>query len=125
MRLLTLHIILLFSLNSFGQDSLCVQKMKVGTFKYVDKQEGVVIVRTKNKQIEYSEDQDWKLVLKVRWVNDSTYVLTHKKSINIEGCLKKGTEIIVTIVACEGDRFKAVYTTEECGDGESWFELVD
>ena len=122
MKLNLITLALLFFINlTYGQDAQCLEKMKIGKFKYEGKLDGTVIVRTKKKHIEYSNGGKSKLILKVEWKNDSTYVLTHKKSIKDPGCLEKGGQIKVEIISCEGNKYLARYTSDNCGNGESWF----
>ena len=118
---LTMTLLIFGSISLHAQNTECLQKMKTGNFKYLDKREGTTIVRRGNKQIEYSKNKKSKLKLKVKWLNDSTYVLTHKKTVRNPGCLEKGTQIKVQIISCDGNKYFAKYESETCGNGESWF----
>lgn len=123
--ILSIIIFITCSLSIHAQDSPCLQKMRFGTFEYLNKHEGTTIVRKRNKHIEYSNSGKSKLKLKIEWLNDSTYVLTHKKAVNNSGCLEKGTQIIVKIVSCDGNKYFAKYSSDKCGNGESWFIKID
>lgn len=123
-------ILLLYITTSlaFGQtDSLanpalkraeCLAKMKTGKFEYRSSGTLVTIKRTKKKHIESYGSLKAKLT--INWTSDSTYVLkTYKDDVN--GCLKLGDPIYVTITTCKDDKYTAKYHTENCGKGESVF----
>ena len=108
-----------FSLTFFSQKKDPYKRFKKGEFAYVGQENAVKIIRTKRKQIEVFGDGKSKLILKIDWTNDSTYVLTHLKSINANGCLKKGEQIITTIINSTADKYTCFYTTKNCGEGRS------
>ena len=105
----------------FSQDQIDFEYFKTGKFTYEGKEGEVEIIRTKNKQIEVYNGGNSKLILKIKWINDSTYVLTHKKSINAPGCLEKGDWIKATILNGSKDQYECSYTSNRCGEGKSIF----
>ena len=108
--------------NLSGQDSGCLEKFRTGTFQYeTGGGEKVIIYRTKRKQTEVFNNGKSKLILKIKWLNDSTYLLIQKKAVNAPGCLKKGDIIKTRVVSCEGERFTCEYSSERCGKGKSVF----
>ena len=110
---------------AFGQDNNCLKKMRTGNFKYDVRGDDVIIVRTKKTQTEYINSGKSKLVLKIKWLSDSVYVLKQKKAVNVPGCLHKGDEIVVKITRCYGNKYDAEYTTKKCGDGASTFIRIE
>jgi len=126
LRLVVLWL-LIFQTKSFcAQSTDNFLKMRTGRFKYANKLEGTTIVRTKKKQVEYSNNGNSKLILRVKWLNDSTYTLTHKKSVNKDpGCLVKGVEILVQIKECDSLAYFATYSSTKCGKGESYFIKIE
>lgn len=105
----------------FSQDQIDFESIKTGRFTYEGKEGEVEIIRTKRKQIEIFNEGKSKLILKIKWINDSTYVLTHKKSINNSGCLDKGDWIKAKILKRKKDRYECSYTSNKCGGGKSVF----
>lgn len=118
-------IVMSFSRAYSQNNSACLKDIRDGKFKYEDKLEDVLIVRKKRKQIEYSNGGKSKLKTKIVWENDSTYVLTHKRSVNDPGCLDKGDRIVVTILTCNENRYYATYTSNKCGSGRSGFVKIE
>lgn len=115
--ILSLTFLFLASL-AFAQDKVDYSKFRTGTFSYPGQEEDVIITWTKHKQIEVYNGGESKLILKVEWLNDSTYLLTHKKSINAPGCLDKGDWIKTKITQVNGNRYLCESTTNKCGSGE-------
>ncbi|MFI5204028.1 MAG: hypothetical protein ACHQF2_05980, partial [Flavobacteriales bacterium] len=62
-----------------------------------------------------------KIVLKIEWLNDSTYVLTVKKLVNAPGCLSKRDWIKTVITSCTDNRWVGTYTSNKCGSGKCVF----
>jgi hypothetical protein len=98
---LILLVMLTLSLPTFSQQSDCLKAMKTGEFFYPGRKDAAKIIRKKDKQIEIYNNGLSRLVFKLKWANDSTYVLTLKKKINAPGPLKKGDWIKATITSCE------------------------
>lgn len=123
--ILSLIICLFTFCVAFGQDNQCLQKMRTGNFKYDVRGDDVIIVRTKHTQTEYINSGKSKLVLKIKWLSDSVYVLKLKKEVDAPGCLHKGDEIVVKITKCYGNKYDAEYTTTKCGGGKSSFLRIE
>lgn len=103
--LLGLH----FFSSAQGVNDECLKKIRTGTF-YTDLPgyENYYIVRTKKKQIEYSEidGQTAKMILTIKWLDDYTYQLTTKKFIGYPDGYPTNKEVfIVKITACKSDYF--------------------
>lgn len=121
--LLTVLSLFFMPLRSQGQNGF--DDLKVGKFTYEGKEGEIEIVRTKNRQVEIYNNGKSKLILKIDWINDSTYVLTHIKSINAPGCLEKGDWIRATITSRSGDTYECTYTSNRCGSGKSVFKKLE
>lgn len=101
-------LIFLYSLNtnSFAQslDKKCLEDIKRG--KFVTHQNGVenVILRKGKKQIEYFGEIDGKLISRIKWINDSTYLLTLKRCLNCPNTplLEKGRSFTFEVIDCFG-----------------------
>jgi hypothetical protein len=103
----------------WSQDSKCNVDYKTGTFIYEDPTVKAIIVRTETQQKESWNDGKSFILMKIKWQNDSTYVLTVKKVVNAPGCVKKGTKIWTTIESCDGKKINFSYKTKSCGDGKA------
>jgi hypothetical protein len=114
-------LLICFSGTAFGQKTNCFKKHVIGKFTYQDRQHESEIIRTRTKQTEIFNFGKSKLILKIKWLNDSTYVLTHQKAINAPGCLDKGDWIKATITNCDETHYTATYTSNKCGNGKSTF----
>lgn len=87
-----------FSVNVQAQEAEHPYKtFRTGTFVYDDYPKEVRVVRKKKRQIEYYNDGQDKMILKIKWLNDSTYVLTQMKKTEDVGCLQKSDQILTTI----------------------------
>ena len=106
-----------FSVQMFSQNKMSYDDLKTGKFTYEGMEGEVEIIRTKKKQIEITNGGESKLISKIDWINDSTYVLTLKKMINSPGCLEKGDWIKSTILNRKGDKYECSFTSKKCGDG--------
>lgn len=123
MKSYTIFFALLFvTLSSaFSQESdSCLLSLRKGKFTYEGKSGEVTIIRTKNRQEEIFNGGRSKLIMKIKWINNSTYVLTHIKSVNAPGNMKKGDKIFCSIPQCEGDHYTVRYTSVY-GAGQSVF----
>lgn len=101
------------------------KNFKIGKFTYEGREEEVEIIRTNKTQTEIYNGGKSKLILNIEWVNDSTYLLTHKESINASGCLNKGDWIKATIIDTKKDKYTCSYTSNKCGEGKSVFIKLD
>ena len=108
------------SFLSFAQTTT-LEDFRTGTFAYENMGEEIQIIRTEDTQTEIYNNGSSQLILSIEWESDVRYVLTMKKGINAEGCLKKGDKIHTTILSHEGNVYKAYYTSKRCGEGESNF----
>ena len=77
--------IIIFSLAStfvsFSQTRDC-KSLRTGSFKIFTKEAGTsYIQRTKDEQIEKSDDQGYEIIFDITWINDCTYELRPKKLI--------------------------------------------
>ncbi|PHR26760.1 MAG: hypothetical protein COA38_14340 [Fluviicola sp.] len=114
-----------FPVFSYSQKEGKYDEFRTGTFTYLDKGEGVLVIRTKKTQIEIYPDGESKLINKIKWINDSTYMLTFKKSINADGCLVKGDRMKIEFLSKDGNQYKCRYTSSACGKGEVTMKKVD
>jgi exosome complex RNA-binding protein Csl4 len=113
---------LLFILNSFfslykvpeGQ----FDKFRTGKFTYEGKENEVIITRTKHEQTEVYNNGKSKIICKIEWVNENTYILTGKRLINAKGCMKIGDEVKATIIEATGNKYICDCTTANCGSGK-------
>ncbi len=88
---------------------------RTGTFVYDDYPTEVKVVRTKKKQVEHYNDGKDKMVLKIEWLNDSTYVLTQLKKTEDTGCLQKGDQILATITEVYEGGYAYSAVAKRCG----------
>lgn len=99
-----------------AQDTECLKKMRTGNFIYSDQGSQSVIIRTDKLQTEIFNNGQSRLILKIKWTSETTYVLKLKKAINAPGCLKKGDRVTTTIISCSGDEYVGASTSKKCGD---------
>ena len=111
----------LFWIQLFSQEHRPYEKFKTGKFTYEGRIGEVEIIRTKKTQTEIYNEGKSKLIFKIKWVNDSTYILKHQKSINAPGCLEKGDWIKAIILGSENNKYTCSFTSNKCGEGQSVF----
>lgn len=105
----------------FSQKQNDFEGFKTGKFAYEGRESEVEIIRTKRKQIEIYNGGQSKLIMAIKWINDSTYVLTLKRSVNVLGCLENGDSIKTTILKRDGDKYFCSFTSNKCGGGSCVF----
>lgn len=115
MKHLYLVPLLTLAFPAFSQNQTHFDDLKTGKFTYAENEGETEIIRTKRKQTEIYNDGKSKLVMKIRWENDTTYVLTLKREVNAPGCLQKGDWIRTTIVKRSGNRYECSSTSKRCG----------
>lgn len=114
----------IFFTSKAGVDTYLL-KMRKGIFVYqTTKGTEVKIIRREQKQKEISNGGKSKLFTKIRWLNDSTYVLIFKREKNDAGCLKKGTRIINTIIKCSENEYTVRSLSAECGETEDKIKKI-
>ncbi|MCX6180727.1 MAG: hypothetical protein NT150_02200 [Bacteroidetes bacterium] len=113
----TIFTLLLLTLSKLAFSQNHCSDYKTGKFTYEGLENEMEITRTKHKQIELDKSTNQKSVLKIKWINDSTYVLTVKGQRNKSTCLKNGETINATIYKCEGKKNYVSYTSN-CGNGK-------
>ncbi|SMC81345.1 hypothetical protein [Moheibacter sediminis] len=117
------YLFLLITLCCFGigqsQESNIYSKFKTGKFSYEGNSGKVEIIRTEKKNIEIFNNGKSKLINEIKWINDSTYILTHKKSINASGCLDKGDWVKSTIIKVDGNSYTIKAISNKCGEGQT------
>jgi len=118
-QVIILTLLTMVLLPVFSQEKIDFARFKTGKFTYETKKEQVEIIRTKKKQIEIFNNGMSKVILKIKWINDSTYVLSLKRAINAPGCLKKGDRVVTTILNASEDRYECFFTSKNCGEGRS------
>lgn len=123
MKKLTLLALLLtlVSLHVAGQNKNCLESLKSGKFTYEGMEGKIEIIRSNDKQVEIYNNGESKLILKIEWINDHEYILTHLESLNAPGCLEKGDSIKTTVVKCEDNKYYCVFTSNKCGNGSATF----
>jgi len=102
--------------QAYAQEPSKYTKFRTGTFQYEGLGSSVEVIRTEESQTEIYENGDSKLILDIEWLNDSTYILTHRESINAPSISKLGW-LKTKITAVEGNRYEASYTTDT-GDSD-------
>lgn len=110
---------------AFAQDSSKYEKFRTGTFQYEDLGAAVTIERTEDTQTETYQGGQSKLILDIEWLNDSTYLLTHRESINAPGALEPGDQLTTTINTAEGNRYEGTYTSNVGKSGKCTFIKIE
>lgn len=118
-----LPVFLLLNLVSFSvvfQAETPKMLFETGTFVYVGMENEATIVRKKNQQIETYNGGRTIIVMKIKWENDYTYVLTQKKATNSpKNCMKRGSKIKSIITDFSSDRYSCTFNAGKCGSGSS------
>lgn len=119
-----LVIIFAFVLTSFSclaQDTAThtdYKRFHEGKFEYIGLFKGVIVIRTKNRQIEYDPALNSKLIFKLKWVSDDTYWITFIKAINQgSGKLHKGSIIKTTITSATDSTYTCHWHVDDDGSG--------
>lgn len=111
-----LFFILLFSFDAHSQLSKeCLERVKIGRFEYRSSDKTITVIRTKKRQIETYNNGKSKLINRIKWISNTTYITTFVKEVNASGCLQRGDKMTMTILACDGDKYTVVATSENCG----------
>lgn len=118
-------IFILLSYLAFSQNNKNFKDFKTGTFVYKGKEDEVKIIRTKKTQTEIYNDGASKLILDIKWIDDSNFELKMKKIVNAPGCLKLGDWIKVKIISRKDNEFNCEYSSERCGSGKSVFVKIE
>ena len=119
MKTILVTFTLLLTLNfAFAQDANDPKAFRTGTFVYKGIEDKAKVIRTKKTQTEVFNDGKSKLIMKIKWVDKTSYVLTLKKAINAPGCLKIGDTITATLVKQEGKTFYCKSKSENCGKAD-------
>ena len=109
----------------YAQSAECMANMKTGTFEYKTEGVTITIARTKTKQIESYDNGKSKVISKITWISDNEYISTFVKAVNAPGCLKKGDEVRVKILACNAKEYTASIVSEKCGSGETTISKIE
>ena len=114
-----------FTQSNYAQSKKELKALRKGVFAYEGRNDGYIVKRTGSKQIETSADGTQKLILKIRWLDDRTYVLTFIKEINLPGCLKPGDTITTSITECDEFGYSCHYVSTSCGKGSCKFIKIE
>jgi hypothetical protein len=114
-----------FTQTNYAQSKKELKALRKGVFTYEGLYGGSIITRTGSKQIETSADGKQQLILKIRWLDDKTYVLTFIKEINMPGCLKAGDTITTSITEWDADGYSCNFVSTSCGKGTCKFIKVE
>jgi hypothetical protein len=114
-----------FTQSNHAQTKKELKALRKGVFTYEGLYGGSIITRTGSKQIETSADGKQQLILKIRWLDDKTYVLTFIKEINMPGCLKAGDTITTSITDWDGNGYSCNYVSTSCGKGSCKFIKIE
>jgi hypothetical protein len=89
-----------------------------GTFVYVGAENDALIERTKTMQIETMNGGKTKIFMKIKWLDDQTYVLTQKRVINLDGdCMSRGSKIRTVISDYTDNTYTCFFDAGKCGNG--------
>lgn len=124
-QLILLLLALVATVVTFAQDTDCLKKMRTGSFHYSDLGSQATIVRTDKLQTETYNNGQSKLIFKIKWTSDSTYVLILKKIINAPGCLNLGDRIETTITDCSENTYVGASTTKNCGSSTNTYIRIE
>lgn len=122
MKTLITFLLISVAAAGFPQDKKCLKKLKTGNFTYPGKEKEVVVIRTKEEQIEQSLDGNYKIIMAIEWKSDNEYILTVKKLINVPGCLKIGDKILVRITKCDENGFAFDSVSKDCGGSSGYLK---
>jgi hypothetical protein len=89
--------------NSPSKD--CLASIKTGKFKYTIDGMVVKVTRTNIEQIETYNNGNSKIITKIKWLNESEYLVKFQDEINAPGSLKNGDEMKVTILECDDKKY--------------------
>ena len=85
--------------------SNCREKIQEGTFISLKTgYEDYYIVRKKNKQIEYFNQDQSKIISKVKWLDDETYKIIIKKRVNFDVPDDTIKSYTFKVIECEGEK---------------------
>ena len=123
-RLIILITLVCGTFFTFSQRPNDYSKFKTGTFIYPDFPDAK-IVRKKRKQIEIYNKRSSKVIMKIKWTSNSSYILTVKKLVNDSSCLKIGDVIKVKLTSSNGNTYFYDHSTKKCGNGSGSIKKVD
>lgn len=114
-----------FTQSNYAQTKKELRALRKGVFAYEGRNDGYIVKRTGSKQIESSADGTQKLILKIRWLDERTYVLTFIKEVNMPGCLKTGDTITTSITDWDGNGYSCNFVSTSCGKGSCKFIKIE
>lgn len=95
-----------------------LKKFKRGNFEYLTGlYKGVLIKRTRHRQIEYDPTIHSKAVLKIKWVSDNEYWLTFISDTQPISNEAKKVVLKVKILSVNGDTYTCHWDCDKCGQG--------
>jgi hypothetical protein len=95
-----------------------IKKFKRGTFEYMEGlYKGVIIKRTRHRQIETDPATHEKIVLKVKWISDNEFWLIFISDTKPSKVPVKGTVLKVKILSVTADSYTCHWDCEKCGPG--------
>ncbi len=126
MKVYLFSFLLFFATSAWGQlDTSYLKYHKTGVYKYDGDNSGILVKRTKRKQIEYNKDKSKVLTLTIEWKSDDEYWLTFVKEKDFAGCLKKGYIIKTKIIYADKHKYICEWDSKECGQGQTTFIRVE
>lgn len=99
------------------------ETFKMGTFRYVDVNDGSKIVREKNKQFEISGES--KIAYNLEWTSDNDYLINRLKNASIPPTNDNIEFVKVRIIGWTKNRYYCQYITSSNSAGTCVFEKVD
>lgn len=89
-----------------------------GRFTYEGEEGKVEIIRTENRQVEIYNNGKSKIILKLKWTGDSSYVLTRIGGENVEkGPLKLGNKIFTHVNKQIGKKYYCSWKAKKLSGG--------
>lgn len=99
------------------------ETFKTGTFRYVDVNDGSIIVREKNRQFEISGET--KVAYNLEWTSDSDYLIYRLKNVSNPPTKDNIEFVKVRIIAWTKNKYYCQYISSGNNGGTCVFEKLD
>ncbi len=79
-----------------------------------------IIKRTLKRQVEKNTKENYKLIFKIKWINENKYLMIFQKATTTEdlGCLEEGFTILVTVTEVTENSYKWDAYNDKCGGAQ-------
>ena len=99
--------------HGFAQNADC-ERFHTGKFRYDNPDYGLIVVkRSKDTQVEITEQGKIEIHSSIKWLNECKYILTYQKIVNADVPELIGDKMTVEILENQGNKYTCRVTSQE------------